>query len=337
MVNSAIESHQALCLKKFSMSFYVNESGKSAVAKWLEFVWSTQVECLILSFRCSRPRSMVVLKELLGEMRPMNYLKKLFLGTMRVSGEDISLFLRNCPLLMELDIRSVLTSDVHVCGATLELKKLRIRCRTETSIKISAPNLISVMVDANRRKLFLENVPKLVSAVFRIQSPKYRAKHLASAASCIISQLQTLTLNLFYPEFLANGFPHQMPNLKELTLIDKGVYEHGCLLPVKALISASPRLQKFTFTFLDKFEDATSHERFRCPHQHLKDLKFQGFHARHIIQLLTYISDNCDEFHKINTCSPLMGKAEVQVHRHHLKQLQAQLSQHIQLNFLNFT
>ncbi|KAL1543674.1 hypothetical protein AAHA92_20616 [Salvia divinorum] len=250
MVHSIIELHQSLSLKKFKICLYINNSAQSVIAKWLEFVWSRHVERLYLNLRCLRPKHRVVLEGLLGEIKPTKYLKALSLKNMKVGGEDISLLLRNCPLLKELSITSSsLTSDVHVSGATLALKHLRIcRCTYKGSVvNISVPNLSGVNVDARTGKLFFENVPRLVVARFRIQRPKYTMHKLASALSCFTSQLQILILSLFNLEIiLGKGFP-QMPNLKKLIVANKTVYEHGCLLPITYVIAACPRLEKATF------------------------------------------------------------------------------------------
>ena len=74
-----------------------------------------------------------------------------------------------------------------------------------------------------------------------------------------------------------------------------------------------------------------------CPHQQLKTLKFQGSCASDIIQSVTYISDNFDAFQKINTCTHSMTrKAQVQIHKGHMRQLQVQLSHQVQFKFFDF-
>ncbi|KAG6408796.1 hypothetical protein SASPL_131819 [Salvia splendens] len=245
---------------------------------------------------------------------------------MKVSGEDISLFLRNCPLLRKLTvISSNLTSDVHVCGQTLMLEYLQLHhcvLSSESSlINISAPHLSEVKIGASPGQLWFKNVPKLVVATF--------LHHFAFQVSCITSQLHKLTLSVSYTEsILANSFP-QMPNLKELIIRDSSLYKHGYLVGVTSMIKACPRLQKFKFKFLDKFKDETP-EAERCPHQRLEILEFRGSSASNIIQSMTYI---CDEFQKYNTCAPVMSEAEVQAHRDHLKQLKAKLSNQFRLCF----
>ncbi|KAL1534171.1 F-box/LRR-repeat protein-like protein [Salvia divinorum] len=270
----------------------------------------------------------------------MKYLQTLYVTNIKVSGEDIALFLKNCPILRTLDITdSSLTSDVHVCGTTLMLEDLLIcRCNImESVININfAPNLSVVVVDAKPEQLWFENVPRLALANLRIASPRYRMQHFSSAVSCFASYLQTLILYLSYPKkLLRKGFP-QMPNLKLLTVRDISAYEHGCLLPTTYAISACPRLQRFSIVFLENVKNATPGVE-RCPHQHIKIASFQGSCAADIIKSVTYFSDSCDAFQKTNTCAPLMSKAEVRAHMDHLKQLQVELSdQVLLLKFFKF-
>ncbi|XP_042006758.1 uncharacterized protein LOC121755523 isoform X2 [Salvia splendens] len=221
MVNSALESHRAPYLKQFRICFYINKSAQSTVTKWLEFVWSRQVERLELRFLCRSQNRTVVLEDMLGGMRPMKYLRELCWINMKVSGEDISLFLRNCPLLRKLTvISSNLTSDVHVCGQTLMLEYLQLHhcvLSSESSlINISAPHLSEVKIGASPGQLWFKNVPKLVVATF--------LHHFAFQVSCITSQLHKLTLSVSYTEFLdkfkdetpeAERCPHQRLEILE--------------------------------------------------------------------------------------------------------------------------
>ncbi|XP_047943230.1 F-box/FBD/LRR-repeat protein At4g00160-like [Salvia hispanica] len=286
MVNSVLESHQALFLKQFRLHFYANKSAQSVVTKWLGFVWSRQVESLDLNFRCEMLNYQVVLEDLLGEMRPMKYLQNLSLTLMQLRGEDISLFLKNCPFLRKLRIEeSFLTSDVRISGATLALEDLHISgCIFSESfiINISAPNLSIVSVDARPGQLRFKNVPRLADACFLIQDPSYTMHHFTSALSCLTSQLQKLTLHGAVDNLLGKGFP-RLPNLKELNVGD-----HTCLLPFTYVISACPRLQCFTITCFA--EDDTTY----CERD--KELTFKGSCAANIIQSLTYAFDSRDVY-----------------------------------------
>ncbi|KAG6406866.1 hypothetical protein SASPL_134478 [Salvia splendens] len=227
MVNSALESHQAIFLERFKIFIYINKSAQSTVTKWLEFVGSRQVERLELDFLCLSEKHGVEL----GDLRPMKYLKTMCLRSLKVSGEDISLFLRNCPLLRKLFItKASLTSDVHVSGATLALKHLQIRRRNgrDFNITISAPNLSIVFIDAGRGQLRFENVPKLVVTIFRIRT-RITMNNFFSTISCLASQLQSLNLSTSRYEILRKGFP-QLSQLKTLIIQDKGKLDHTSLL-----------------------------------------------------------------------------------------------------------
>ncbi|KAL6505457.1 hypothetical protein OROHE_022836 [Orobanche hederae] len=333
MVSSVLQSHKAPSLKEIKISLCVSKSARFLVAKWLEFVFSRKVGRLELDFLCEEATRMVDLNELfrdkniygcLQDLIAFKSLKRLSLKCVKVGGEAIRLFLCNCPLLQQLFIhRAVLTSGVEVCGMTPRLKHLDICSCTvqdyvngESSIKVSAPNLTWLRVDATSQKLSLENIPKLIRGdyTFTSPSPDY-SKNFASAVFSCISQLRILNLNLLYPEvFLANAFP-RMPKLKKLIVRYNGTYAHG-LLPLTALIWAAPRLQEFELEFVDTAKDSTTRQKEgitkakRCPHPHLKVLKFTGFYAfddAHI-KLLTYIIDNCVALEKIIIgCSPVYG------------------------------
>ena len=147
----------------------------------------------------------VVLEDLVQEMRPMKYLKALSLAAMKVSGQDISYFLQNCPLLRELNItESSFTSDVHVSG---DLEILRIRGCTfrKFVIEISAPHLNEVVSHhAKPGALRFKNVPRLAIASLGIGSLRYNVPNFASTVSCFTSQLQKLILSI----------PHSKPKVR---------------------------------------------------------------------------------------------------------------------------
>ncbi|XP_057808100.1 putative F-box/FBD/LRR-repeat protein At4g13965 [Salvia miltiorrhiza] len=309
IVNSVLQSHKSPSLKEFRISLYANESAQCAVAKWLEFGISRQVEKLELDLQCQDSK-VCLPQNLIG----FKSLKSLCLKYFKVSGQAIDSLLRNCPLLEELYIHSsILTSDIVVCGTALALKHFDINvCYGlpvgENTIKISAPNLTW---------LRLCTTHKLVP------------KHFAST-----DRLQFLSLDLFFPEvFFAVGFP-QMPMLKKLTVIYSGDYEHG-LLPVTALIRASPLLQEFklhvvgSLTFHSTSQNGESHL-----HRHLKAFEFLGFSvgAGDHIELLKYILDNCIALEKITLWRLSLSRAEPRLARDRLEQLlDGKVPHHIQL------
>ncbi|XP_047957864.1 putative F-box protein At1g49610 [Salvia hispanica] len=240
MINSVLQSHQALFIKQFTISIYVHRSAHSTITKWLKFAQSRQVERLDLNFHCMTRSEMraVVLEDLVQEMRPMKYLKALSLAAMKVSGQDISYFLQNCPLLRELNITvSSFTSDVHVSG---DLEILRIRGCTfgKFVIEISAPHLNEVVSHhAKPGALRFKNVPRLAMASLVIGSLRYNVPK----ASCFTSHLQKLILSIPRSKpkmLLMEGLPY-MPSLKELHVLAWLHHAHHCLVPVTSIISSS--------------------------------------------------------------------------------------------------
>ncbi|XP_057808461.1 FBD-associated F-box protein At3g52670-like [Salvia miltiorrhiza] len=190
-------------------------SAKSAVTRWLEFVFLRSVERLEWDFQCEDASDQIVLGEVLREsgicwgcrnLTIFTSLKSLCLKHLRVSGEDIKLFLRELPSLELLSIcYANLTSHVEVCGATLALKHLEIlHCKGGADISVSAPNLTWLCVDDISTLVLPLNVPKLVGAFFTYTSSASidNVPHLISAISCCKYQLKTLNLTIRYPKWL---------------------------------------------------------------------------------------------------------------------------------------
>ncbi|XP_047944238.1 uncharacterized protein LOC125190867 [Salvia hispanica] len=291
-------------------------------------------------------------------MRPMKYLKSLSLAAMKVSGQDISYFLKSCPMLRELNItRSSFTFDVHVSG---DLEILRIHKCTfrKFVIEISAPHLYEIVADvyevhskAKPGALRFRNVPRLAIASLEIGNLRYNAANFASTVSCFTSHLHHLRkLVLFIsskPKILLREELPYMPNLKELYVVVSRVHAHLCLVPVTSIISACPHLQMFTFKFYMYEDDERCPDNYEykqiygyepsrvygCPHKRLRMLKFQGSCATDIVKLMTYISGRCVEYQKINTCTPDMSEAKVQAHMCHIQQLQLKLPHQVEFKF----
>lgn len=212
VVDSVLRSHRAVSLKEFGVSFYVNGSAQSKLIEWLTFVFlrGGGVERLKLEFGCAADweKHKVVFGELLRESglrRPeaLKPLRTLCLRSIQLSGEDIELFLCNCPFLEEVIVDEAdLTSDIEVRGAAA-LRRLELSffgSRKSTKV-VSAPNLVSLMVEDTSGKLLLENVPKLVEGNFRFRGADVdEMLHFASAVFCFGSQLKLLELTIFWPK-----------------------------------------------------------------------------------------------------------------------------------------
>ncbi|KAL6519626.1 hypothetical protein OROHE_017316 [Orobanche hederae] len=323
LVNSVISSHKAPSLKRFAISFYVDQSAKCIVAKWLQFAFSRGVEIMVLDFKCT-----------------VHY----------------KIFLRNCRLLELLSIFFSLLSDIEVCGTTLVLKHLEV-CASDAckSLRVSAPNLSRLKLTGKVRRLFFESVPKLVDVEFdfRKTSIDY-AQVVASALFHLSSQLEFLKLTLPCPSnkvFLANEFG-EMSKLRKLVVRYSGVRAHS-LLPVTALVWAAPRLEVFRLEFdeIRRNGDAAMEVRRygeRCRHAHLKLLQLTGFVDGAVghMELATYILDNCVGIKKIKLLvsssqfsfvyeTPPASIYEIEAARNYAEQcLQGKLHQHVQLEIL---
>ncbi|KAL6509822.1 hypothetical protein OROGR_022310 [Orobanche gracilis] len=101
LVNSVVSSHKAPSLKRFAISFYVDQSAKCIVAKWLQFAFSRGVEILVLDFMCTVPHDKVSLEESLREsglcsspqtLILFKSLESLCLKHVKASGEAVKIF-----------------------------------------------------------------------------------------------------------------------------------------------------------------------------------------------------------------------------------------------------
>ncbi|KAL6509824.1 hypothetical protein OROGR_022312 [Orobanche gracilis] len=364
LVNSVISSHKAPSLKRFAISFYVDQSAKCIVAKWLQFAFSKGVEILVLDFKCTAAHYKVSLEESLREsglcsspqtLILFKSLKRLCLRHVKVSGEAVKIFLRNCPFLELLTIFLSLLSRIEVCGATLMLKHLEV-CASDAckSLRVSAPNLTRLKLTGEVGRLFLESVPKLVDVEFgsRKASIDY-AQDVASALFRLSSQLEFLKLRLPCPSkvFLANEFG-EMSKLRKLVVQYSGVRAHS-LLPVTALVWAAPRLEVFRLEFdeIRRNGDAAIEVRRygeRCRHAHLKLLQLTGFVDGAVghMELVAYILDNCVGIKKIKLLvsssqfsfvygTPPASIHEIEAARNYAEHcLQGKLPQHVQLQIL---
>ncbi|KAH6767931.1 hypothetical protein C2S52_000078 [Perilla frutescens var. hirtella] len=352
-VNSVIQSHKALSLENFTISFYVDISAQCMVNKWLEFVFSRRVERLELDFLCRSRKNRVVLdssicQALTQTPRFFKSLKELCLRKIKLSGEAVELFLCNCPLLERLIIHAAeLMSDVEVCGgASLVLKHLYIhQCSGGKTIKISAPNLIWLSSDDISGSLLLENVPKLVEADFTFTCRSQdTAQHFALAVNSCISQLEILTISLICSKVFLTSWFSRMPKLKKLVVNYYGQFEDS-LLSLTCLIWASPCLEEFELKFIRSCRcrsglQFSNVERLTLerliPQQHLKVFQFTGFdgHAGTHMELLRYICDNCAALEKIFIRPTLAWDmiANTPAIREYAKQvLQGKVPTHIQL------
>ncbi|KAL8526786.1 hypothetical protein ACS0TY_015848 [Phlomoides rotata] len=342
-VNSVLRSHKAPRLDEFRICFDLDESCRKAVTSWLEFAFARRVQRLELTL--VEYDFAELFRRSTSKAPSFNYksLKSLCLSYVNVSGEDIELFLHNCPFLEQLIVRdSYKMSKVEVCGSSLALKRLEIvDCYPiGTPVKISAPNLTSLKVKT-LTALLLENVPMLVEFnLIRVRDGVNMQK-LVHGLHCYISELEVLTLDLFstYKEYELYNFP-QMPKLKKLGIRFTMARGDKSLMRLTSYLRASPHLQEFEVTVIGatlsrkkrEVENVITHS----PHQHLKVLKFFEYFGRPSdFELVRYILMNCMALQKIviDPCYEI-GIGRRNARNYAKRQLKAVVPPHIQLLIL---
>lgn len=121
-------------------------------------------------------------------------LQTLSLKSLKVTGDVLECFIRNCPFLERLVLRQCSSLvNFEVCGPSLALKFLEIcQCFTLKSITIRDTNLVSLKI-TEVDSVVLQNVPMLVevslSGWFRNS-----IRNVISGISCCLAKLEFLSL-----------------------------------------------------------------------------------------------------------------------------------------------
>ncbi|KAL6513775.1 hypothetical protein OROMI_034534 [Orobanche minor] len=307
-VNSVLRSHRGLALKEFRISFSLDRSSKQVITKWLEFAFERHVRRLELNLshgEYSYSDKMYVFPQELVKSHPRtssNYktLEALCLRAVEVTGETIEFLLRNCTLLEQLLVHeSDKLSSLEVCGHSLVLKQLEILdCHYLTSLKVSAPKLISLSV-TKIEGLLLEEVPMLVNVYVHCWGSKIVIQRLVPTLFCCLSQLEILTLDFAGGKDYISmiKFP-EMPKLKKLVIMEFLSNVDESLLGLASCIEASPRLQEFVLkqSWCEPVRANREIEKaiMQFPHQHLNVVKFYGYYgSTSDVELVSYFLENC--------------------------------------------
>ncbi|GFP93101.1 putative F-box/FBD/LRR-repeat protein at1g66290 [Phtheirospermum japonicum] len=286
LVSKVLRSHKGLALKEVRICFDLDKSAHKAINYWLQIVFARQVERLELDLSCYGD---------FGRRLNVYALNKLQRHT------HLDSF--NCPLLEHLVIDYALKiSNLNICGA-LALKHLEIRfCFRVKSIKVSAPNLISLKV-TSVEALLLENVPKLVEVYVCCGPEDVYAHKLVPALHCCLSQLEILMLDLsIKTKFIEDCKFPVLPNLKKLAIEFFGRRDES-LIGLTSFIRAAPYIQEFVIKvrwYKLLRTDRNVKNAIHSPHQHLKVVKFLGYYGRSSdVELVRYLMDNCVVLEKI--------------------------------------
>ncbi|EYU36072.1 hypothetical protein MIMGU_mgv1a019763mg, partial [Erythranthe guttata] len=256
-VNRVIQSHKAETLKEFRVCFDLSPSAENAITQWLEFALLRHVEKLDLDVSAGSlrvytrdyafPEKFLKPRSQSSSCIDFKSLKALSLKCVKLSGEAIEFFLRNCPFLEKLVLRNVNgISNLEVCGPSLALKHLEIWfCAKLKSVRVSGPNLTS-FYSSHVEVLLLENVPMLVELHVNCMPYSVSIQRLLSPAlSSVVSRLEILSLDIYayIKEINLPTFP-ELPKLKKL-VIQYWATEDKSLMGLTPLIRAPPYLEEF--------------------------------------------------------------------------------------------
>ncbi|GER36880.1 F-box family protein [Striga asiatica] len=310
-VDSVLQSHRGSTVKELRICFSLVKSAGKSITKWLEFAFERHTEKLELNLSEGNwgqdpDESYVFPQELWGNISTRLFnIKMLNLGSIEVSGETIEFLLRGCPLLEQLIVSaSDQLTRLEVCGPFLVLKHLEIRqCKNLKSLRISAPNLTSLVLD-KIEGLLLEDVPMLTSVYVTYADSLRRCMYverLISTLRCRLSQLEILTLNIYCNKELLPmlKFP-MMPKLKKLVIMEGLGRMDTSLLGLAHIISASPNLQEFEIQQRWLKADERSNNEIQKGlkhfplHQHLNVFRFLGYYGcPSDVELVNYLLENC--------------------------------------------
>ncbi|GFQ07736.1 F-box/LRR-repeat protein at3g03360 [Phtheirospermum japonicum] len=309
LVSKVLRSHKGLALKEVRICFDLDKSAHKAINYWLQIVFARQVERLELDLSCygdfGRRLNVYALNKLQRHTHLDSFksLRELSFKSVNLTDEDVDFFLHSCPLLEHLVIDYALKiSNLNICGA-LALKHLEIRfCFRVKSIKVSAPNLISLKV-TSVEALLLENVPKLVEVYVCCGPEDVYAHKLVPALHCCLSQLEILMLDLsIKTKFIEDCKFPVLPNLKKLAIEFFGRRDES-LIGLTSFIRAAPYIQEFVIKvrwYKLLRTDRNVKNAIHSPHQHLKVVKFLGYYGRSSdVELVRYLMDNCVVLEKI--------------------------------------
>ncbi|KAL3512789.1 hypothetical protein ACH5RR_025506 [Cinchona calisaya] len=293
-VNHVCTSIRVEKIKEFRVNLCLDHSSTSDVDKWVEFALRKGTESLDLTMLYPPVSGSVHNSYIMSDvfcptlMNSPSFssgimnLKLLTLKNVNVSGELVEHFLVHCPMLQDLTVDgSLLLRNLKVCGASLQLKFLKIvSCYHLTNIEISAPKLVSIQYKGCRYMLRIHNVPSLLDLMIDGQT-FLCITHPFISVQHNFSQLQTLALKRYsIEENVELPRSLQLASLRELTLTVKAYSSKNLLRNLSFLMESSPLLKKFTLQItsvpqfsLWKEEDTT----IKHLHQNLELMKIIGF------------------------------------------------------------
>ncbi|KAK4726706.1 hypothetical protein R3W88_031623 [Solanum pinnatisectum] len=318
LINNVLDFHKGAHLEEFTLSFPFHKHFKHVIDKCLNFVVSKkkiEIFQLDLSLSKNELRRYTFPFKLIPSFRstlsPFVSLKVLAFNNVDVDNRVVNFFIFNCPLLEKLSIhQSILLIHLEIVGPLcFNLKDLELcHCINLDFIKIHNVNLVSFKYIGKKPNLLLENVTSILTADFKMTQALIC--ELVHTFTTYFTRLTTLSLEFCHMWMDLRFLDHALPkfnNLKVLVLKLSGM-EDVSLLGITPLIEASPYLQKlhielyFTYPLFFFFSLSGLKRRSpkkkkiirkKCPHQHLKEVKYSGYIGCFADMILTtYLIEN---------------------------------------------
>lgn len=329
-VNGTLQMCKVQKLGQFRICFDLNKFVQHEIDKWLEFAFSRNVQILELDLNkggedirdfdyCyAFPARLLGLGDSADSSSSIlvkqNFksLKVLILKSVNVTGEVLEFFLHNCPFLETMVVHGSGTLvNLEVVGPSLKLRHLEIwYCYYVNSLKICDTNLVTLRTSAGR-ELLLKNVPILVEVDILGTPYTHLLDDISSRLSCVLSQLEVLTLHASLSLF---DFPLEdleQYNFPELTKLKKFVLttfrstykgKDQSLLGCTSILRAAPQLKEFELQLMSRPFTANREckKAIKWPLHHLKVVKLWGFYcgAFHL-ELVRYFLGNAVALEKI--------------------------------------
>ncbi|XP_059281669.1 F-box/LRR-repeat protein At3g03360-like [Lycium ferocissimum] len=338
-VNSTLQMCKGQRLEKFRVCFDLNKFAQHEIDKWLEFAFSRKVQNLELDLNKGGEDTRdfdycyAFPARLLGLVDPadsssctphsnnlqihslvkQNFksLKMLLLKSVNVTGEVLEFFLHNCPFLETVVVHGSGTLvNLEVVGPSLKLRHLEIwYCYYVESLKICDTNLITLRTTSGEG-LLLKNVPMLVEVEI-LGTYTHILNDISSRLSCVISQLEVLTVHASLSLFDFSQEDLDRYNFPELTKLKKFVlttfrpvcsWKEQSLLGCTSIIRAAPQLEEFELQLEARpfTSNRECKKAIKCPLHHLKVVKLWGFYnGTFHLELVRYFLENAVALEKI--------------------------------------
>ncbi|KAH6799082.1 hypothetical protein C2S51_035566, partial [Perilla frutescens var. frutescens] len=302
-VNRVIALRKDSSIEDFKVFFNLGKPHEGFIDEWLKYALERKVQTLELDLNkrgWGSPRdeefySFPYRFLNMGKENCSNYsephsihfkqLKKISLSHVKVNGEALEFFLRNCPLLEDLSVsfsRDLFT--LRVIGPFPSLKRLEISwCHNLKLVEIRDLNLVHLKYRGKNVHFFLHNLPMLVDLYVGLSYVDRMEDVLGQLFRGIHGQLQTLNVEINHPQYIwdTEGFYStvKMSNLKQLVVTYLVSFDVDCLLALTNVIRAAPCLEKFVLKtqLSGKFHDRWIQRIKNVYSSELREVEFVGY------------------------------------------------------------